>query len=57
MKPVVNEGFEMAQSLNEHFSPVFTRENTNSVPLTENRFKGIDSEYLDEFNVTPSYGN
>ena len=36
---VLTESYEMAQDWNEHFSSVFTRENTNTVSLIENRFK------------------
>ncbi len=32
----------------------FTREDTNDVSSTENRFKGKDSEYLSKLVVIPS---
>ena len=44
----------VAQDLNEHFSSVFTRENTNAIPLTENRFKGKYSEHLGKLTVESS---
>ena len=42
----------MAEDLNEHFNSGFTNKNINAVPLKENRFKSIDSEYHGELIVT-----
>ena len=37
---------EMAEELNMHFSSVFTREDTSSIPVTETKFKGSKGERL-----------
>ena len=46
-------GFLMAEELNMHFSSVFTREDTSSLPVPETKFKGSEEERLGQLVVTP----
>ena len=41
---IVTQGFLMAEELNMHFSSVFTREDTSSLPVPEPKFKGSEGE-------------
>ena len=52
---IVTQGFLMAEELNMHFSSVFTREDTSSLPvgLPETKFKGSEGERLGQLVVTP----
>ena len=43
----------MAEELNMHFSSVFTREDTSSLPVPETKFKGSEGERLGQLVVTP----
>ena len=43
---IVTQGFLMAEELNMHFSSVFTREDTSSLPVPETKFKGSEGERL-----------
>ena len=43
----------MAEELNRHFSSVFTREDTCSLPVPESKFKGSEGERLGQLVVTP----
>ena len=43
---IITQGFLMAEELNMHFSSVFTREDTNSIPVPETKFKGSEGERL-----------
>ena len=45
----------MAEGLNMHFSSVFTREDTSSLPVPETKFKpqGSEGERLGQLVVTP----
>ena len=43
----------MVEELNRHFSSVFTREDTRSLPVPETKFKGSEGERLDQLVVTP----
>ena len=36
---IITPGFLMAEELNMHFSSVFTREDTSSIPVPETKFK------------------
>ena len=36
----------MAEESNRHFSSVFTREDTSSLPVPETKFKGSEGERL-----------
>ena len=43
----------MAEELNMHFSSVFTREDTSSLPVPETKFNGSEEERLEQLIVTP----
>ena len=43
---IITQGFVMAEELNMHFSSVFTREDTCSIPVPETKFKGSEGERL-----------
>ena len=43
----------MAEELNMHFSSVFTREDTSSLPVPETKFNGSEGEMLGQLIVTP----
>ena len=43
---IVTQGFLMAEELNMHFSSVFTRKDTSSLPVPETKFKGSEGESL-----------
>ena len=43
----------MADELNMHFSSVFTREDTSSLPVPETKFNGSEEEKLGHLVVTP----
>ena len=42
----------MAEELNMHFSSVFTREYTSSLPVPETKFNGTEGEMLGQLVVT-----
>ena len=43
----------MAEELNMHFTSVFTREDTSSLPVPETNFNGSEEEKLGQLPVTP----
>ena len=47
------QGILMAEELNMHFSSVFTREDTSSLPVPETKFEGSEGERLGQLVVTP----
>ena len=47
------QGCLMAEELNKHFSSVFTREDTSSLPVPETKFNGSEGERLGQLIVTP----
>ena len=49
---IITEGILMAEELNMHFSSVFTREDTSSLPVPETKFNGSE-EKLGQLIVTP----
>ena len=49
----MTQGFLMAEELNMHFSLVFTREDTSSLPVPEAKFNGPEGEMLGQLVVTP----
>ena len=49
---IITRGFLMAEELNMHFSSVFTREDTSSLPVPETKFKGSEGEMLGQLVVT-----
>ena len=52
---IITQGVLMADELNMHFSSVFTREDTSSLPvgLPETKFEGSERERLGQLIVTP----
>ena len=48
----ITEGILMAEELNMHFSSVFTRKDTSSLPLPETKFNGSEEETLGQLIVT-----
>ena len=44
---ILRQGFVMAEELNRHFSSVFAREDTSSLPVPETTFKGSKGGRLD----------
>ena len=50
---IITQGFLMADELNIHFSSVFTREDTSSLPVPETNFNGSEGERLGQLFVTP----
>ena len=48
---IITHGFLLAEELNMHFSYVFTREDTSSLP--ETKFNGSEGERLGQLVVTP----
>ena len=50
---IITQGFLMAEELIMHFSSVFTREDTSSIPVPETKFKGSEGEMLGQLVVTP----
>ena len=43
----------MAEELNMHFSSVFAREDTSSLPVPETKFNGTEGEMLGQLVITP----
>ena len=50
---IITQGFLMAEELNMHFSPVFTIEDTCSLPVPETKFKESEGERLGQLVPTP----
>ena len=50
---IITQGFLMAEELNMHFSSMFTREDTSSLPVPVTKFNGTEEEMLGQFVVTP----
>ena len=50
---IIIQGVLMAEELNMHFSSVFTREDTGSLPVPETKFKGSEGERLGQLVITP----
>ena len=49
---IMTEGILMAEELNMHFSSVFTREDTSSLPVPETKFNGSEGKRLGQLMVT-----
>ena len=49
---IITEGCLMAEELNVHFSSVFTREDTSSLPVPETKFNGSEEDKLGQLVVT-----
>ena len=43
----------MAEELNMHFSSVFMREDTSSLPVPETKFNGSEGERFGQLVITP----
>ena len=50
---IITQGFLMAEELNMHFSLVFTREDTCSLPVPETKLNESEGERLGQLVVTP----
>ena len=50
---IITQGFLMAEELNFHFSSVFTRKDTSSLPVPETKCNGPEGERLGQLVVTP----
>ena len=50
---IITQGLLMAEELNMHFSLVFTREDTSSIPVPVTKFKGSEGGMLGQLVVTP----
>ena len=50
---IVTQGFLMAEELNMHFSSVFMRQDTSSLPVSETKFKGSEGERFGQLVVNP----
>ena len=50
---IITQGVLMAEELNIHFSSVFTREDTSSLPAPQTKFDGSEGERLGQLVVTP----
>ena len=50
---IITQGFLMDEELNVHFSSVFTREDTCSLPVPETKYNGSEGERLGLLVVTP----
>ena len=50
---IITQGFSMAEELNMHFSSVFTREDTSSLPVPVTNVNGSEEERLGQLVVTP----
>ena len=46
MLGIKQHGILMAEELNMHFSSLFTREDTSSLPVPETKFEGSEGERL-----------
>ena len=50
---IITQGCLMAEELYRHFSSVFTREDTSSLPVPETKFKGSEGDRLEQLVATP----
>ena len=50
---IITEGILMAEELNMHFSSVFTRDDSSSLPVPETKFNGSEGERFGQLVVTP----
>ena len=49
---IITQGFLMAEELKMHFSSVFTREDTCSLPVPETTFNGSEGEINKKYKMT-----
>ena len=50
---IITYGFLMAEELNMHFSSVFTREDTSSLPVPETKFNGSEGGKVGAVSCNP----
>ena len=50
---IITQGVFVADELNMHFSAVFTREDTSSLPVPETKFSGPEGEMWGQLVITP----
>ena len=50
---IITQRCLMAEELNVHFSSVFTREDTSSLPVPESKFNGSEEEKLGQLHCNP----
>ena len=50
---IITQGVLMAEELNMHFTSVFPREDTSSLPVPETKFNGTEEDMLGQLVVTP----
>ena len=50
---IITQGYFVAEELNMHFSAVFTREDTSSIPVPETKFNGSEGEMMGQLVVAP----
>ena len=50
---IITDGVLMAEEINMHFSSVFTRDDTSSLPVPETKFNGTEGEMLGQLVITP----
>ena len=50
---IITDGCLMTEELNVHFSSMFTREDTSSLPVPKTKFNGSEEEKLGQLIVTP----
>ena len=50
---IISQGFLVAEELNMHFSSVFTREDTSSIPVPENKVQGIRGRKVGAVSCNP----
>ena len=48
---IITQGCLVADELNMHFSSVFTREDTSSLPVPETQFNGSEEDMLGQLIV------
>ena len=50
---IITQGYLRAEELNVHFSSVFTREYTSSLPVPETKFNGSEGEKVGAVSCNP----
>ena len=54
---IITQGYLMTDELNTHFSSVFTREDTSSLPVPEAKFNGTEGKRLGQLVVASKINN
>ena len=50
---IITQGFLMAEELNLHFSSVFSRDDTSSLPVPETKFNGPEGGNIGAISCNP----